>query len=119
MFIHPFAFVMVMLPEYEPPGVLAVMTIVFKLPPAAAKANTVFPWSARPAVLAAASQSILYFVGILPVAVYGNVAVCADELKHNAFTVPVVVIVGNGFIVMVTALLFVHPFAFVMVKIPE
>jgi len=118
VFVHPFAFVMVMVPEYEPPGVLAVITIVFKLPPPAAKANAVSPWSASPAVLAVASQSILYFVGVLAVAVYARVAICADELKHNAFIVPVVVIAGNGLIMIVTALLFVHPFAFVMVKVP-
>ena len=82
---------------------MAVITIVFKLPPAAAKAKAVFPWSASPAVLAAASQSILYFVGLLVVAVYGKVAVCAEELKHKAFIVPVVVIEGNGLIMIVTA----------------
>jgi len=118
VFVHPFAFVMVMVPLYVPPGVLAVITIVFKLPPPAAKANAVFPWSASPAVLAAAFQSMLYIVGLLTVAVYGKVAVCANELKHNAFIVPVVVIAGNGLIMIVTALEFVHPFAFVMVMVP-
>ena len=119
MFVHPFAFVMVMDPDQVPPGVLAVMTIVFKLPPAGAKANTVFPWSASPAVLAAKFQSMLYDVGLLVVAVYGKVAVCAEELKHKAFIVPVVVIAGNGFINRVTACVIVHVFAFVMVMVPE
>jgi len=41
--VHPFAFVMVIVPLYVPPGVLAVITIVFKFPPPAAKANAVFP----------------------------------------------------------------------------
>ena len=62
---------------------------------------------------------MLYDVGLLAVAVYGKVAFCADELKHNAFIVPVVLIVGNGFIVIVTAFVFVHPFAFVIVIFPE
>jgi len=119
LFVHPFPFVIVMVPEYEPPGVLAVITIVFKLPPPAAKAKAVFPWSASPAVLAAASQSTLYDVGLFAVAVYGNVAVCADELEHNAFIVPVVVIVGKGLIVIVTACAEVHAEAFVKVMVPE
>jgi hypothetical protein len=117
--VHPFAFVMVMDPLYVPPGVLAEITIVFKLPPAAAKANNVLPWSASPAVLAAASQSMLYDVGLLVVAVYGKVAVCTDELEHNALIVPVVVIVGKGLIVMVTAWVEVHGSAFVIVMVPD
>jgi hypothetical protein len=94
--VHPLPLVMVMVPEYAPPGVPAVITIVFKLPPPAANAKAVLPWSASPAVLAAAFQSMLYDVGLLVVAVYGKVPVCAAALKHNALIVPVVVIVGNG-----------------------
>jgi hypothetical protein len=117
--VHPLPFVIVMVPEYDPPGVLAVITIVFKLPPPAAKAKAVLPWSASPAVLAAAFQSILYDVGLLVVAVYGKVPVCADELEHNVPIVPAVVIVGNAFIIIVTAFVFVQLFALVMVMVPE
>ena len=96
----------------------AVIAIVFKLPPPAAKAKAVFPWSASPAVLAARFQSMLYDVGLLAVAVYGRVAICADPLKHNALIVPVVVIAGKGLIKMVTAWLAVHPLPFFMVIVP-
>jgi hypothetical protein len=61
---------------------------------------------------------MLYDVGLLAVAVYGNVAICADPLKHNALIVPVVVIAGKGFIKMVTAWLAVHPLPFFMVIVP-
>ena len=54
----------------------------------------------------------------MPVAVYGSVAFCATVLKHNGLIVPVVVMVGNGLIMMVTACVDVHPFAFVMVRVP-
>ena len=95
------------------------ITIVFKLPPPAAKANAVFPWSASPAALAAAFQSMLYIVGVLAVAVYGRVAVCADVLEHIWPIVPVVVIVGMALIIIVTAFVLVHPFAFLIVMVPE
>jgi hypothetical protein len=72
--VHPFTLLIIIVPEYEPPGVPAVITIVFRFPPPAAKANAVFPWSASPAVLAAAFQSMLYEVGVLVVAVYTSVA---------------------------------------------
>jgi len=59
---------MVMVPEYVPACAPPVMAIVFNVPPPAANAKAVEPWSARPAVLAAAFQSMLYEVGLLVVA---------------------------------------------------
>jgi hypothetical protein len=67
--VHPLPLVTVIVPEYDPAGVAAVIAIVFRFPPPAANANTVFPWSARPAVLAAAFQSMLYDVGLFVVEV--------------------------------------------------
>ena len=85
-----------------PPGVPAVIAIVFIVPPAGAKANAVAPWSASPAAFAEAFQSMLYELGLFVVAVYGSVAFCTAALKHKAFIVPTVVIVGGGLIIIDT-----------------
>jgi hypothetical protein len=67
--VHPLAFVIVIVPLYTPAGVAAVIIIPVKEPPPAINVKAVLPWSARPAVLAVASQSILYEVGLFVVAV--------------------------------------------------
>ena len=53
------------------------------------------------------------------VALYTNDVVCALLLIHFAVAIPVVVIVGNGLIVMVTANVAVVLLAFRMVSVPE
>ncbi len=52
-------------------------------------------------------------------ALYTNDVVCALALIHFAVAVPVVVMVGNGLMVMVTFIVFERLFALVMVNTPE
>jgi len=87
---QPVAFVMVMIPLYVPAAVDAGIVTPVRVPPPAANANAVVPWSTIPAVV----QSILYETGEPVVAVYDKVVDWTLVLKHIAAIIPVVVIVG-------------------------